>query len=831
MTASRWQQAKIIVAAALEVDPAQRDAYLVEACAGDTELLAEVESLVQASIDAGGFLEAETADSRDQAPAARQDPIIGSRIGAYRIVSEIGRGGMGAVYSAVRDDDFEQQVAIKLVKRGMDTDFVLERFRHERQILALLNHPHIARLLDGGSTADGRPYFVMEYIAGKSITEYCREQNMPLDGRLRLFLKVCAAVTYAHSNLVVHRDLKPGNILIGADGEPKLLDFGIAKLMAAPRNIELPVTTGIRPFTPDYASPEQVRGEQVTTSSDVYSLGAILYELVCGKRAHQFRGALDPVEIRNVVCLQEPVKPSVAGGRAELRGDIDNIVLKALEKDAGRRYRSVEQFADDIRRHLHHEPVLARPATFAYRVGKFARRNTLAVAAAAVILMSLIGGIIATSWQARIAQQERERADRRFEDVRKLARSTIFELNDAIASRGPTAARALLVKQSMDYLDRLSRESGGNRDIQTELARGYLKLGDVLGNPSSANAGDTAGAIESYRKALAIQEAMARQFPGEREVQEDLANVYQRLSGALRTTGNYRGAIETDLRVIQIHEAMGAMQGSTPRLRRRLASGYYSLGDSLAQVGDWKAALDARQKALQLFEELSSAESAEGSKDASLRSATAFAARSVGGALLELKRTRESLPYFRRALELHLNLAAEQPGDIIRKSQVAAAHMSYARALLDTGDAAGAIEHYGKARDIREAQASSDPNDWRMRSFLATTYTRLGQALLKKGDTAGAVEQFRKSLPMRRKLAAENPANVGAAAEVAESYGTLGDAFVAMGSPAQAVDMYRQALALLVSLEQTGRANAVMKEAAARLRAAVDKLSAASVRR
>ncbi|HJQ32310.1 MAG TPA: serine/threonine-protein kinase, partial [Pyrinomonadaceae bacterium] len=400
MTPERWKQIESVFDEAVELPPGRREAYLAEACGGDAELRREVELLLSSHEEAGEFIEepavANVLSGGVKFDVEEEAPFVGRRVGSYRIVRELGRGGMGAVYLAVRaDDEFQKRVAIKLVKRGMDTDFIVRRFRQERQILASLEHQNIARLLDGGTTEDGLPYFVMEYIEGLPINQFSDAHKLSTPERLRLFLKVCAAVAYAHHNLVIHRDLKPSNVMVMADGTPKLLDFGIAKLLnpeMGARTLD-PTTLAMRMMTPEYASPEQVRGETVTMVSDVYSLGVLLYDLLTGHRPYTFRSR-DPEEVARIICEQEPERPSVAVNlievipawgrdpveitpdsvsrvrdgsleklRRQLSGSIDNIVLKALRKEPQRRYQSVEEFARDIEHYLSGRPVSA-PAYF-----------------------------------------------------------------------------------------------------------------------------------------------------------------------------------------------------------------------------------------------------------------------------------------------------------------------------------------------------------------------------------------------------------------------------------------------------------------------------------
>ena len=390
MASADWQRVKAILADALEYDePSTRTAFLERSCGGDTELMREIEMLL--AQNTGAF------DScADHLSHGNEPAIVGERLGAYRIVCEIGRGGMGAVYLAERaDGEFEKRVAIKLLKRGTDTDEVLRRFRAERRILARLDHPNIARLLDAGTTDDGLPFFVMEHVEGEPITEYARLRQLSIPDRLALFLKVCKAVEAAHENHIIHRDLKPGNILVRPDGEPKLLDFGIAKLLDLPGDAAQVTITQQRRLTPACASPEQARGETVTPASDVYALGALLYELLAGVSPHRFSGGQpSPEEIARVICDVEPARPSLAASspelRRQMRGDLDNIVLTALRKEPARRYSSVAMFAEDIRRHLLRQPVRARPNTAWYVTTRFAARHkqpigALLLAAAAAL--------------------------------------------------------------------------------------------------------------------------------------------------------------------------------------------------------------------------------------------------------------------------------------------------------------------------------------------------------------------------------------------------------------------------------------------------------------
>ncbi len=405
MTPESWRRVGELFHEAVAVAPGERSLWAVQACDGDEELLRELKSLLESDRQAReGFV-------RDQVKAGlvsfyraaeRPEP---RRAGPYRLIREIGRGGMGTVYHGQRDDqEYHIDVAVKLVSQGMDTAFVLQRFRRERQILASLDHPHIARLLDGGTIGNDLPYIVMEYVNGARITDYCRQRELNVAQRLSLFLDVCSAVEYAHRRFVVHRDLKPGNILVTHDGVVKLLDFGICKLLYSHPLGEDTVTEAGRAMTPDYASPEQIRGDPVTVVSDVYSLGAVLYELLTGRNPHRFANR-SLLEIERTLCEQPVIRPSRAvedrSLAKRLSGDLDTILLRALDKDPKRRYQTVPEFRDDLQRHLASLPVKAVPDRLGYRAGKFLRRHSGAAAVASASLALIVTGVLITQREER----------------------------------------------------------------------------------------------------------------------------------------------------------------------------------------------------------------------------------------------------------------------------------------------------------------------------------------------------------------------------------------------------------------------------------------------
>ena len=497
--AGGWPRVKALFLAALDRPPAARAAFLDGACAGDAALRQRVEALLAADRITDSPLEtpaAELALRLIHQPA--ETSAIGRRIGAYRVIRRLGHGGMGAVYLAVRDDgEYRDQVAIKLIRAGLDSAAILRRFRQERQILANLKHPNIARLLDGGASRDDAPYFVMEHIEGEPIDRYCDAHRLTLNARVELSCTVCRAVQVAHRNLVVHCDLKPSNILVTSEGIPKLLDFGVARLLDPERGAEAGSTVTGRLMTPEYASPEQIRGAPVTTASDVYSLGVVLYELLIGRSPYGADGR-NRYALEHEVCERQPPRPSAAlsaaaadaeasrlaagararrtsleGWRRRVKGDLDGIVDKALAKDPEHRYGSAEELAEDLRRHLAGLPVLARQPTFAYRSVKFLRRHRLGVAAGAMILLSLLGGIAATMHQARIAQQRGMTAERTLAYLVELFENADLDKNPG----GQAMLSDVLDASSGKIRNELRDEPLAQATLMDTIGQVYRRLG------------------------------------------------------------------------------------------------------------------------------------------------------------------------------------------------------------------------------------------------------------------------------------------------------------------------------------------------------------------
>jgi eukaryotic-like serine/threonine-protein kinase len=837
------------------------------------------------------------------APEVPADLGQDGRLGPYRLIREIGHGGMGTVYLGVRDDDaFQKRVAVKVLKRGMDTDSIVRRFRHERQILASLEHPFIASLLDGGSTPDGRPYFAMEYVEGQPVVEYCDTHRLDTPARLALFRHVCTAVQYAHQNLVIHRDIKPANVLVTVDGTPRLLDFGIAKLL----NPELggqtlaPTAPGLQLMTPEYASPEQVRGDAVTTASDVYSLGVLLYELLAGRLPYRLTSRAQ-ADIVRIICESEPIRPSTAitlidreaAGdapptgdpaqspgevarrdrrltvdverlRRQLTGDLDTIVLKALSKEPQRRYASVDQFSDDVRRHLAGLPVMARKDTWGYRTTKFVRRNRAIVGAGIITCVVLVAGVIGTAWQARVARAERARAERRFGDVRQLAHDFLFEFHDAIADlEGSTPARKLVVTKGLEYLDRLAADAGDRVDLRREIAAAYVKVGDVQGRPFTPNLGDTAGALTSYRKAVTLYESIGRQATHDDNLRRELALAYTHSSDVLAAAGKTAESLAVAQQALAIERELSSDPTASPEARRALVASYSRVGDMLAATGNVTGALEHRRTALAIMEsvaaaapqdvanirqlgvayqklgntlgnpnapnvgdtagalaalersaEIFRAASAQYPNNATFRRNHAVAESNAADVLLAMKRVDEALVRERRSLAVYEAQAAADPANAAAQNDLAIGCSKMAQLLDAIGQTAAGLVSQQRATDIHRRLVAADPHSSDMKQELASDYNREATLEATLGMRELSLANHARAVDISRELSAANPGDYELRFALALAQAERGDAYVRFGraaaGPRRDADLaaaaadYTAALAIYQELQQAG---------------------------
>ena len=812
MTPERRQQVSEALDILLHFSTTERLDYLAQVARSDPELHRELESHLASHEEA--VAEFPNTPASPTAPseveADPQHTLLGRRLGAYQIVELIGIGGMGKVYRAFRaDDQYRKQVALKVVRGGQDSGFVISRFKNERQILASLDHPNIARLLDGGTTEEGVPYFVMELIEGKTIDRYCNDRNLATAERLTLFLQVCSAVQLAHQRLIVHRDLKPGNILVTPDGVPRLLDFGIAKLLDPGGNegSEQTLTlTQFRAFTPGYASPEQLRCEPITTASDVYSLGVVLYELLTGLSPYGGTSHT-PHEIARAVCELDPEKPSTAirrrsasvqgGGlpgagagdpsklSRHLKGDLDNIVLMALRKEPQRRYSSAEQFAQDIRRHLENLPVIARQDTAGYRASKFIARHRIGVATTVAFAMLVLAALFVTvreahiaRQQAEIAREQRARAERRFNDVRKLANSLMFEVHDSIRNLpGATPARKLLVGRALEYLDSLSREANGDPSLQRELAAAYDRVGDVLGDTSAANLGDFADASQSYAKALAIRESLAAASPTDLAVQTELADEYFRTAAVLQNTGDFAGGLRT-LQQAQPFMQKIAAGHNDPRLQDRIAGLYYYTGTILEKSGDFPGALKNYRAGLSIREPIA----IDTGANTRLRAHLVADYNGVAKMLAATGDVDEAVRMATKALSIIRQLSEANPTNATFREWLAEAYRISADLQEQKGNLEPALGFDRRGKDIFQELHDSDPSNQLAAENLAFSDLSIGGVLVRQGKITHGLRNIQAALAIVQGIG--TPKTLWDSTVFSQTYSDLGMAYMALAEHA-----------------------------------------------
>lgn len=714
MTQQEWGRIKTIFDACLDLDPEERRKYLDNSCQ-DSETRAEVESLLASYEQAGDFIER----------AALDESLAGRCIGAWEIICQVGEGGIGRVYRARRtSSEFEQVAALKLLKLGVDSEEISRHFFSERRILATLDHPGIARLIDGGITEDGRPYFVMEFVEGVLISDFVAARHLGPKQITALMRQVCNAVDYAHRRLVVHRDLKPGNVMVTASGEVKLLDFGIAKILGPQ---ETRTATGVRLLTPEYASPEQLRGEPVTTGSDVYALGVMLYRLLAKRSPYRTSGS----ELAMAIAMEREdiAKPSAVSSTGpstrELAGDLDTIVMKALEFDAARRYASAGEFAADLLRYESGYPILARPQTLRYRLHKLVARNRLAAAAAALAIVAVVVGLGTSLWEARVARSERRQAEKRYNEVRRLANSLLFDVHDAVADvAGATKARALVIARAVEYLDTLLTDVPADSTVRLEVANAYIRLGDVQGYPANSNLGDHGAAERDYRKALALLEPLVARDAGP-GVQRALATAYGKLGG-----------LDNAKRSLAIRETLLRAHPDDLVARNELGRAYFAVGFALVDKKEYPQALEWFQLDLNIMRELMAAKP----DMINLSQNYGQALKHAGAVLVVLKREPEALKMYEEALRVDEERATKNAGSLDAQMDISFSESDIGLIYWRQQRFAEAIRHYQRAVTIRKNIRTRDPDDDRARRGLWSASARLGAVYLQSGDRRRGIE-------------------------------------------------------------------------------------------
>ncbi|MGD0047199.1 MAG: protein kinase [Bryobacteraceae bacterium] len=795
-----WVRVKQVLNLAMDASPAERATVLREACDGDSVLESDVESLLLYANETGKLDDClhETVSSMIWSAEA---PV---RIGPYRIERVLGSGGMGTVYLGVRDDDeLPAQVALKVIQAG-SSGALLERFRRERKILSGLIHPYIARLLDGGKLDDGRPYFVMEYVDGQTIDQYVASHQL---GILELFLKVCSAVQFAHQSLVIHRDIKPGNILVTASGEPRLLDFGIARLLAGdgPSAESEMTQPRERMLTPLSASPEQAGGEAVTMASDVYSLGVLLYRLLTGVSPYAGARNLGTDPVRVIREFEPPLASTAANltrrARALLEGDLDNILRKALEKDPSRRFQTAHEFSADIERHLKGLPVEACPASFAYRAAKFIRRNRVAVGAAALVGLALTGGLLGTSLYAHRARQEQMRAQRELSALRKLTQSFLFEFDDAIKDLpGSSAAQELVVHRAEEYVDKIASEAGDDPVLLNDLADAYTHIVRLIGRFQEARGGSSPrSGLENALKALAIRRRLYALSPNDEKVRVQLedsiwytaglystiddlphaSELYQEhlrmcenalkhpsfvdelygLGTSLtsngrveRALGHYDTSLAYQRRGLAVREGLLKADPTSARARRVVAISHQFLGYTMSSQRDYAGAAEEHRRAVELIEPLARA----APRNADLQRIAAEAredlceSRALGGA------AKEALGDCQVALALYRGMTAADPTNLQAFEDLASGENTMSVALDLAHSPHEAFEHQRQARELFESAINRDPDGPDLMRENATSLMELAK-LKKQLHIDGARSSAEEAVRDLERLAARSP--------------------------------------------------------------------------
>lgn len=845
MTSEEFQKLRnLFDRIAVATDPEQ-EIFLEDLARRDARLAGELKRMLDARrqtslLDnpAAPFMTTTSMTEDLETPSDRYAGYADSSLGGYHLEKELGRGGMGVVYRAQRADGaFHKQVAIKILRHDRVDPHFVRRFHQEREILAQLNHPHIASILDGGSTTDGDPYFVMEYVDGVPVTTYCQAHGLTVDQTLDLFLQICDAIQHAHRNLTVHRDLKPSNILVTPAGAVKLLDFGIAKLLQPVTDLAVPAATEAI-LTPDYTSPEQIRRAPITTAADVFSLGILLYEMLTGEHPFRATGRL-PHEVMNAICQEDPTPPSaLARSRVgRIRGELDTIVLTALRKDPAWRYPSVEQLARDIGRYRRGWPVLAKGDSLAYRLRKFARRQWLPLTAAAVVMAALLIGILMTTRQARIAEQARESADRarmqaeqdraeataqriraeqaqtvateqrhvaesrteeaererskeqaRYRDVRGLAASLLFELHDGIRDlAGSTTARRLIVGKAQRQLELLSADAGNDIELQRDLAAAYERMGELRVDPRQPNKNDAAAALDSYRRAVELRKTIAQRkeaLPGDRR---DLA-----LSIAKRAFGEFMAS--EPKQSLESYNAAWTQARDLVKSAPSDASMRKTLGTiderrcvALLTTGNTSDSIASCQEGIATLSPLVDASP----NDVEIQRLIASTQGSYANALRLSQKPQEAAAQAQLALKSLRRLELLAPNNAEYRRLSSSAESILALSLAATG-APGSLEAFRRSVDASTIAMEIDPSDLGSSLRLAVTLRAFSRRLASSGDRTAARDTALEALRLLEQTS--NKPGAGAVEWNEYADALLKVEWPDLVQPAKALDLARNAV-------------------------------------
>lgn len=797
MSAAELADVEAIFAAAADVETLLRPFLLDQRCAGRPKVRAEVEALLRSHDRVGGFLETviHSGDAQEIIPLeSRLD--VDSLVGPYRLIEKIGHGGMGDVYVAERADGlFTHRVAIKVIRASMRDREVARRFSAERQILASLQHAHIVTLLDGGVTPQGEPYLVMEHVAGVPITPYVKTRAPELDDRLRLMRQVCEAVQYAHQRGIVHRDLKPANILVTAEGVAKVLDFGVAKLLESSSPDEVTLTRAFPgPLTPNYASPEQLRGNTITTASDVYALGVLTYEVVTGVRPYDTSGkTLD--EVLDLVLDTDPTRPSAMRSpdgqdlpqdqatRRRLRGDLDAIVLKAMSKEPERRYGSAGELSDDLERFLQGQPVVAREPSVGYVLKRLAARNRAAVAIAGASLVAILAALGVALWQRQVAVGAQARAEQRFSEVRQLANTLIFKIHDVVTPLpGSTPVRRTIVDEAIAYLERIEADSSGDESLQLELVAAYRQIGSILGDPSRPNLGDRQGALKQYERARALVLPLATAPHATRAALVSLVDT-NLLIASVRGQQNDRDGAVAIAREAFDHAQRLLDRFPDTESRTLMARAAFGLSGKMRG----EEALPYWHKTLELFDALL----AERPDEANRQRNVALSAKYLGAIYDSLGRDTEAHQYYARALTIDEKRLAAKPDDRTAQFDVAI-DLANIGAVVASATPEEAYVLYARSLDLRRRLSESDPDDVLAKGRVGFVQMRLASIALRLGQLEQALEHARAGVTVQDAVHAKTK-DATSWDDLTEALIVLGRAEAAMGNRGAGCAAFRRA--------------------------------------
>ena len=798
MSQQRHRRAMELFEACRELGAEERGALLGEHCAGDAELAREVEALIAFDVARPEFLEPPTAARREAAAV----PVIPG----FSIRRTIGEGGMGIVYEAEQERP-RRRVAIKVLA-GIAGPTMLRRFERESELLARLDHPGIAKVFETGTAtlgAGSRPYLVLELVRGVPITAHAQRARLDLRERLALMAEVCDAVVHSHAQGVIHRDLKPGNVLVDEQGRPRVLDFGVARLSDPDlERTTLHTGTGNVIGTLQYMSPEQASGvpSAVDERTDVYALGVMLYELLTGRLPHDLSAVAMPEALR-LIQQVDPEPPSRIV--RSLRGDLETIVLKALEKDKQRRYASAGELAEDLRHWLHDEPVRARPASRTYKLRKLASRNRAAVVAAAAIAASLVAATVVSTVQAARAARQRDLAEQRFGDVRSLALSFLFDVHDEIATlAGSTPARERLAATAQSHLERLSGEAVDDLALLAEVAAAYGRLGDVQGNPRRANLGRTGEALASYEKGLELYAKVRAAGGGARGERMAEADLLQRMGAVHSATGRHTDALASYRRSRELLEELAAQAGEDVEIGRRLGGAIALEGSTYQELGDEAQALAAQQKAFALAERLAREHPSEGPFERDL----SIACNELALALERAERRAEAEPYVLRGLAIRRELAAARPDDARAKRDVALSLHRLGSLRLAGGEPERALPDFDEALGVLAALAEADPANFRARYDVSVAHDKAASARAELGLADEALAGYAASVGLLESLVQDDPTNRFHEGALASALERLAGAQRATGGRAAAAETYARALAVAEGMLARGEDDA-----------------------